>query len=70
MNYEIGLFKNPRPEQCILGVALCYVTKNCSKADKDREKLIYWAEFSFMVQYSMKKEIGPYGTKIEITPNM
>lgn len=46
------------------------MTKNCSKADKDEEKLIYWVEFSFLVQYSMKKEIGSDGTKTEITPNM
>lgn len=46
------------------------MTKNWSKADKDGEKLVYWVEFSFLVQYSMKKEIGPDGTKTEITPNM
>lgn len=46
------------------------MTKNCSKVDKDREKLTYWVEFSFLVQYSMKKEIGPDDTKIEITPNV
>lgn len=54
----------------MLGVALCYVTKNCSKAEKDRERLIYWVDFSLLVQSSMKKEICPNGIKKEMTTTM